>query len=57
MDRRDNPTDSWPLDARYASALVARVTRDLDDASDDCRNLLLEDLLCAAWPTSAAQDQ
>jgi hypothetical protein len=57
VDRRDNPTDSWPLDARYASALVARVTRDLDDASDDCRNLLLEDLLCAAWPTSAAQDQ
>jgi len=57
MERRENPTDSWPLDARFAFALVARVRRDVDDTSDDRRNLLLEDLMCAAWPTSAAQDQ
>ena len=57
MERRENPTDSWPLDARYALALVARVRREVDDAGDDRRNLLLEDLICAAWPTSAAQDQ
>lgn len=57
MDRRDDTTNSWPLGARYALALVERVTREVDDASDECRDLLLEDLLCAAWPTAMAQDQ
>jgi hypothetical protein len=57
VEQHENPIDSWPLDARYALALVARVTRDVDDASNDRRNLLLEDLMCAAWPTAAAQDQ
>lgn len=57
VDRNDNPTDSWPLEARYALALVARVTREVDEACDERRNLLLDDLMCAAWPTAAAQDQ
>jgi len=57
MARRDDPTNNWPLDACYAPVLVARVMRDVDDASDERRGLLLEDLMCAAWPTSTAQDQ
>lgn len=61
VDRNDNPTDtdSWPLDARpaLALALVARVTRQVDEACNDRRDLLLEDLMCAAWPTSLTQDQ
>jgi hypothetical protein len=57
MARRDDPTNTWPLDANSAVALISRITRDVDDTSDERRDLLLEDLLCAAWPTSAAQDQ
>ncbi len=59
VDRNDNPTDtdSWPLDARPALALVARVTRQVDEACNDRGDLLLEDLMCAAWPTALAQDQ
>lgn len=57
MERRDDHIHSRPLDTGHALALIARVTRDLDDASDERRDLLLEDLLCAAWPTSTAQDQ
>ena len=44
VERNDNPTDSWPLEARHALALVARVTREVDDACDERRNLLLDDL-------------
>ena len=57
MERRDESINSWPLDASYALALVSRITRDVDDASHEGRDLLLEDLMCAAWPTSTAQDQ
>jgi hypothetical protein len=57
MARRDDPTNTWPLDASSAVALISRITRDVDDTSDERRDLLLEDLLCAAWPTAAAQDQ
>jgi hypothetical protein len=57
MERRDESTNSWPLDARHALALVSRIARDVDDASHERRDLLLEDLMCAAWPTSTAQDQ
>jgi hypothetical protein len=50
-------SDSWPLDAVSAAALVARVIRDIDQSSDEHRNVLLSDLLCAAWPSCWAQDQ
>lgn len=56
MARRDDP-DTWPLDAHSAVALISRITRDVDETSDERRDLLLEDLLCAAWPSSTAQDQ
>jgi hypothetical protein len=52
MDR-----EGWPLDAASAAALVARVSRDLDCRSDEDVDILLSDLLCAAWPTCWAQDQ
>jgi len=49
--------DSTPLDAASAAALVARVVRDVDEGSDEQRDILLADLLCAAWPSCTAQDQ
>jgi len=57
MTRRDEPANSWRLDKSDAAALLVRVTREIDDVSDDRRDFLLEDLLCAAWPSSTAQDQ
>jgi len=57
MERHDEPIHKWPLDASYAHALVSRIARDVDDTSSECRDLLLEDLMCAAWPTSTAQNQ
>ena len=57
MTQRNDPANGWPLDARYALALIARITRDVDEASDEHRDFLLEDLMCAAWPTATAQDQ
>jgi hypothetical protein len=57
MDRRDGRADSAPLDAGAALALAARVRREIDDAGDQGRDLLLTDILCAAWPSSTAQDQ
>jgi hypothetical protein len=57
MERQRGPTDSWPLDAVSAFALVARVVRNIDDTSDEHRYALLSDLLCASWPSRPAQDQ
>ena len=57
MKRQDQPAESWPLDTRSALALIVRIRCDIDRAGDDQRELLLADLLCAAWPTSTAQDQ
>jgi hypothetical protein len=49
--------DSWPLDAVSAAELLARVIRDIDQSSEQNRDVLLSDLLCAAWPSRWAQDQ
>lgn len=57
MTRADGPADSWPLDTRSAFALIARIRREIDGASEEDGDLLLTDLLCAAWPTCTAQDQ
>jgi hypothetical protein len=57
MKHREGPAESWPPDTRSVQALVARITRDIDESSEECRDLLLSDLLCAAWPTIASQDQ
>ena len=55
--REGGPAESWPLDVHSAQALIGRITRDIDDASDERRDLLLNDLMCAAWPSFTAQDQ
>ena len=57
MTRRDESASSWPLDKSHAVALLVRIAREIDDVSDERRDFLLEDLLCAAWPSSTAQNQ
>ena len=57
MTHREGTADSWPLDSRSAQELIERVRREIDDSTGDRRDLLLNDLLCAAWPTFTAQDQ
>jgi len=56
MDRQPEYADTWPLDASSAATLVLRVVADVDSSSDDRRDALLADLLCAAWPSRVAQD-
>jgi hypothetical protein len=56
MNRQPEFANPWPLDADSAAALVARVLADVDSSSDERRNALLADMLCAAWPTRVAQD-
>jgi hypothetical protein len=50
-------SESWPLDAVSAAALVVRAVCDIDQSSHEQRDVLLSDLLCAAWPSCWAQDQ
>ena len=47
----------WPLDSKAAAALVVRVIDDIDRTSEERRDLLLADLLCAAWGSIRAQHQ
>jgi len=49
--------DRWPLDAASAAALVVRAVDDIDRRREEETDVLLSDLLCAAWPTCWAQDQ
>lgn len=50
-------SDREPLDAMSATALVARAIRDIDASSEERRDVLLFDLLSAAWPEPVAQNQ
>ena len=50
-------SDSSPLDSLSAALLVVRTIHDIDRSSDKQRDLLLCDLLCAAWPSRWAQNQ
>ena len=49
--------EGWPLDAASATALVARVIHDIDHSGEEERDILLSDLLCAAWPSPCSQGQ
>jgi hypothetical protein len=49
--------DYRPLDLATATALVRRIKRDIDSSTLDQRDILLADLLCAAWPSCCAQEQ
>jgi hypothetical protein len=53
----DQEADTWPLDALYGTALVARIVRDMDEDNHERGEVLLSDLLCAAWPSPATRDQ
>ena len=45
------------LDPTSAAALVVRAIDAIDKSSDEQRDALLMDLLCAAWGSPQAQDQ
>ncbi len=47
----------WPLDSVSATALVMRVVDDIDQSNEEQRDLLLCELLCAAWGSLWAQNQ
>jgi hypothetical protein len=47
----------WWRDRTFTPALVARVVHDIDNGSQAQRDILLADLLCAAWPTPLSQMQ
>ena len=49
--------DDRPLDPITAAALVARSIDDIDASTDEQREALLSDLLCAAWGSIWAQNQ
>jgi len=49
--------DAGPLDAMAATALVVRVIHDIDHSSQEQRDVVLCDLLCAAWGSVLAQNQ
>src|SRR5262249_27900775 len=52
MDSNDTP-----LDPITAAALVARTIDDIDASTEEQRDALLSDLLCAAWGSVRAQNQ
>jgi hypothetical protein len=47
----------WPLDPMSAALLVARVIDELDSSTEEQRDLLLCELLDAAWGNLWAQNQ
>jgi hypothetical protein len=49
--------DAEPLDRASAAELVVRVVRELDRREEQEDDVLLSDLLCAAWPSSRCQHQ
>jgi len=49
--------DGSPLDPTSAAELVARVIFDIDATEDELRDVLLSELLCAAWGSVVAQRQ
>ena len=52
-----NSSDGSPLDPTSAAELVARVIFDIDATEDELRDVLLSELLCAAWGSVVAQRQ
>jgi hypothetical protein len=47
----------WPLDRASTAALVVRAIDDLDTSTEEQRDDLLGELLCAAWGSIWAQNQ
>ena len=55
-DRRDSETGP-ASDVASAADLVCRTVRAIDASGMKEIDVLLSDLLCAAWPTTSAQSQ
>ncbi len=49
--------NSWHLDPISAASLVLRVIDDIDESTDEERDALLSDLMCASWGSIEAQNQ
>lgn len=49
--------ETWPLDPMSIAALVTRSLDDIDTSSEEDRDDLLANLLCAAWGSILAQNQ
>ena len=55
MERQQQgPTDRWPADP---TCLTLLTIFEIDNGDAESREVLLEDLLCAAWPSPTAQGQ
>jgi hypothetical protein len=52
----DRP-EPWPSDPAVAVARLAKLIREIDARDRMAQDILLEDLLRAAWPTGWTQDQ
>jgi hypothetical protein len=50
-------SDSTPIEQASAAAIVARAIHAIDKSTSERRDILLYDLLSAAWPEPIAQDQ
>ena len=50
-------SNGWPLDPASAAELVVRVIDDIDASDEEYRDVLLSDLLRAAWGSVLAQKQ
>jgi hypothetical protein len=46
-----------PPEPGSADALVVRLIDEIDESSDELRDTLLRDLLCAAWGSAVGQNQ
>ena len=56
-DRSLGDADDFWLDRASIAAVVAQNVCTVDSASEAERDMLLSDLLCAAWPTPCSQRQ
>jgi hypothetical protein len=57
MERDRGESEVGPVDVANAADLVGRAIRDIDASDVPAIDVLLTDLLCAAWPTPRAQSQ
>jgi hypothetical protein len=56
-DERSDEGSAPPWRDEGSPALIARVVRDIDSRGQAEHDVLLADLLCAAWPAARAQRQ
>jgi hypothetical protein len=50
-------SSEWPLDQLSRAAAVVRVIDDINASNEEQRDMLLCELLCAAWGDILAQNQ